>query len=78
MGAGSCDAQTAMLAEEVGRLIAGAGAVLICGGGTGVMEAASRGASRAGGLVVGILPSENESTANPYVGIPIVRRSLTT
>ena len=52
--------------------------VLICGGGTGVMEAASRGASRTGGLVVGILPSENESTANPYVGIPIVRRSLTT
>ena len=61
MGAGSCDAQTAMLAEEVGRLIAGAGAVLICGGGTGVMEAASRGASRAGGLV-----AEHETNASTF------------
>ena len=72
MGASSCDARTAALAEDVGRFIARAGAVLICGGGAGVMEAASRGASRSGGLVVGILPAEDESKANPYVRIPIV------
>ena len=36
------------------------------------MEAASRGAREAGGLVVGILPSPDASAANPYVDIPIV------
>ena len=54
-------------AEEVGRRLAEAGAVLVCGGRTGVMEAASRGASEAGGTVVGILPTLSPSDANPYV-----------
>jgi uncharacterized protein (TIGR00725 family) len=54
-------------AEEVGRRIAEAGAVLVCGGRTGVMEAASRGASEAGGTVVGILPTVSPAEANPYV-----------
>ncbi|HEY6771390.1 MAG TPA: TIGR00725 family protein [Solirubrobacterales bacterium] len=54
-------------AEEVGRRIAEAGAVLVCGGRTGVMEAASRGASEAGGSVVGILPGVSAAEANPYV-----------
>lgn len=44
------------LAEEVGRLIAEAGHVLVCGGQTGVMEAASKGAAEAGGVVIGISP----------------------
>jgi uncharacterized protein (TIGR00725 family) len=60
------------LAEDVGRLIAEAGAILICGGGAGVMEAASKGAKSAGGITVGILPGTNESEANQYVDIPIV------
>lgn len=72
MGAGICDAETAALAERVGGGIARQGAILICGGGGGVMQAASRGAADAGGLVVGILPSDDEATANVYVGIPIV------
>jgi uncharacterized protein (TIGR00725 family) len=54
-------------AEEVGRGIAEAGAVLVCGGLTGVMEAASRGASAAGGTVLGILPTLSPGDANPYV-----------
>jgi uncharacterized protein (TIGR00725 family) len=54
-------------AEEVGRRIAEAGAVLVCGGRTGVMEAASRGAAEAGGTVVGILPTLSPAEANPYV-----------
>jgi uncharacterized protein (TIGR00725 family) len=54
-------------AEAVGRGIAEAGAVLVCGGLTGVMEAASRGASEAGGTVVGILPALSPADANPYV-----------
>jgi uncharacterized protein (TIGR00725 family) len=54
-------------AEVVGRGIAEAGAVLVCGGRTGVMEAASRGASDAGGIVIGVLPTTDPRDANPYV-----------
>lgn len=72
MGASECNAEITGLAESVGRGIGAREAVLICGGGGGVMEAAARGASEAGGLVVGILPSAEEGTANPWVDIPIV------
>jgi hypothetical protein len=54
-------------AERVGRGIAEAGAVLVCGGLTGVMEAASRGAAEAGGTVLAILPSLSPADANEYV-----------
>ncbi len=54
-------------AEAVGRGIAEAGAVLVCGGRGGVMEAASKGASDAGGTVVGVLPTVSREDANPYV-----------
>jgi uncharacterized protein (TIGR00725 family) len=64
--------ETYRLAEEVGREIAKKGAILICGGMQGVMEAACKGASEAGGLTIGILPGESRSQANPYVQIPIV------
>ena len=72
MGSATCDDETSRIAETVGRAIAMNEAVLICGGGGGVMEAAARGAWKAGGLVVGILPSDDESTANEWVHIPIV------
>ncbi len=62
----------AKLAEEVGREIARKGAVLVCGGMAGVMKAACKGASREGGLTIGILPGDNRKAANPYVKIPIV------
>lgn len=54
-------------AERVGRGLAEAGAVLVCGGGSGVMEAASRGAADAGGVVVGILPTASTEDANEHV-----------
>lgn len=54
-------------AEAVGRGIAEAGAVLVCGGLTGVMEAASKGASEAGGTVLAVLPTLSPADANPYV-----------
>jgi hypothetical protein len=59
------------MAYEVGRLIAEAGAVLVTGGLGGVMDSASKGCSDAGGLVLGILPDADPSTANPYVDIAI-------
>jgi len=58
-------------AREVGRLIAEAGAVLVCGGLGGVMEAAARGCAEAGGLVLGILPGTEAEQANPFVGIAV-------
>jgi uncharacterized protein (TIGR00725 family) len=41
--------------------------VLVCGGRTGVMEAASKGAAEAGGTVIGVLPTLSPADANPYV-----------
>ncbi len=57
-------------AERVGALIAERDGILICGGLTGVMEAAARGAKSRGGLTVGILPRGKEE-ANPYIDVPI-------
>ncbi|GIV07207.1 MAG: TIGR00725 family protein [Fimbriimonadales bacterium] len=61
------------LAESVGRLIAQRGAVLLCGGMAGVMEAAARGAHAAGGLTMGILPGANayESPPNEFIEIAL-------
>jgi uncharacterized protein (TIGR00725 family) len=56
----------------VGAAIARAGAVLLTGGRGGVMAAASRGAARAGGVVVGILPGFARADANRWVSVPIV------
>jgi len=72
IGEGVCSRATARAAERVGATIAEAGAVLLCGGRTGVMEAASRGAAHAGGTVVGVLPGFSRNDANRWVTIPIV------
>jgi uncharacterized protein (TIGR00725 family) len=55
----------------LGRGIAQRDAVLICGGLTGVMEHAARGARAAGGLTIGLLPGENPDEANAYIDIAI-------
>ncbi len=70
-GAGRCDQHLAQAAEAVGRGIAAAGAMLVCGGLGGVMAAACRGARAAGGVTVGILPGGDAGDANPDVIIPI-------
>ena len=54
-------------AREVGRLVAGRGGIVLCGGLDGVMEAAARGASEAGGTSIGILPDEDRGQANEYL-----------
>lgn len=72
IGGSEVKPKIAKVAEEVGREIAKRGAVLICGGMGGVMEAACKGASEAGGLTIGILPGDNRREANHYVQIPIM------
>lgn len=71
IGGGSCEAAECALAEEVGRLVAGHGAVLVCGGLAGVMEAAARGAKQAGGVTIGILPGHDRRAANPYLDFSV-------
>ena len=72
IGGSECSPQEAELAEAVGRELAKRGAILVCGGLGGVMEAACKGASSEGGVTIGILPGDDYRAANPYVQIPIV------
>jgi uncharacterized protein (TIGR00725 family) len=58
-------------AEAVGAALARAGAVVVCGGLGGVMEAACRGAKSAGGLTVGLLPGTDRAAANPWVDVVV-------
>lgn len=71
-GPGQADAPLLALAEAVGLALAQAGAVVVCGGLGGVMEAACRGARQAGGITVGLLPGSDADAANPSVLLPIV------
>lgn len=71
IGDSNPSAEVLRWAEEVGRLVAQNDGVLICGGLSGVMAAAARGAADAGGLTIGILPSYDAATANGAIGVTI-------
>ncbi|HWC15008.1 MAG TPA: TIGR00725 family protein [Actinomycetota bacterium] len=71
VGGHHVDDATVRRAEEVGRAIAEAGAVLVCGGRGGVMEAACRGARSAGGTTLGILPGESREDANDHIDVAV-------
>ena len=66
-GPGVATAEEEAWAEEVGRLLARAGAVVVCGGVSGVMDAVARGAAEEGGVSIGILPGADRSQASPHV-----------
>lgn len=68
IGAAGCEpgSEAAGLAEEVGRRLANAGVTVVCGGLTGVMEAACRGAAEENGVAIGIVPGNEVSEANPF------------
>jgi uncharacterized protein (TIGR00725 family) len=67
IGAAQADDELLEAAEEVGRLVAESGAALVSGGLSGVMDAASRGAAGAGGIVIGVLPGRDPRDANEHV-----------
>jgi uncharacterized protein (TIGR00725 family) len=58
-------------AYDVGRLLAERGAVVLCGGGTGVMGAAADGAASAGGTSIGLLPGADRSEAHPSLSFAL-------
>ncbi|GMV97419.1 MAG: hypothetical protein AMXMBFR83_17770 [Phycisphaerae bacterium] len=72
IGPSQADGALLETARLVGQAIARQEWVLVTGGRGGVMEAASRGADQAGGLVLGILPGTSAEEANPHVAVPIV------
>ena len=72
IGGRKADCSLKREAEEVGRLIAHNGGVLVCGGLHGIMASASKGAKKAGGLTIGILPQDHKRNANPHIDIPII------
>ena len=71
VGGHDMDANVEQIAHDIGKIIAEVGAVLVCGGLEGVMEAASRGAKEAGGTTIGILPGLDKADANEYIDIAL-------
>ena len=71
IGGHECNADVECLALEIGKMIAEVGAILVCGGLGGVMQAASKGAHEAGGLTIGLLPGKDKADANPYIDVPL-------
>jgi uncharacterized protein (TIGR00725 family) len=59
-------------AEEVGRLLAEAGATVVTGGRASVMAAAARGAKSAGGTTIGVLPGEDRRGVNEWIDHAVV------
>ena len=71
VGSGTATGELYEEAREVGRLVAEKGGTVVCGGRSGVMEAAARGATEAGGVAIGILPDEDRETANEYLSYSV-------
>ena len=72
IGAGNnASTEAVEMAEEVGRELAKRGAVVVCGGLNGVMEAVCRGAKSEGGVTIGVLPGDDPESANSYVDFPV-------
>ncbi len=72
VGAASASERELVWAEEVGRLLARAGAILVCGGLGGVMEAAARGCVLESGMAIGVLPGDDREGASPHLTAAVV------
>ena len=71
VGGSSVSAGDYELARKAGRRAAQKGALVVCGGLSGVMEAACRGAKEGGGVSVAVLPGKEKSAANKYASIAV-------
>ena len=70
-GASDASPEEDRTAEAIGRLLAERGAIVVCGGLTGVMDAAARGAAAAGGLVVGLLPGTDREGGSEHLTVAL-------
>jgi uncharacterized protein (TIGR00725 family) len=59
-------------AYRVGQILAEREAIVLCGGGIGVMAAVAAGARSRDGLVVGIRPNDSREGASPDLSVTIV------
>ncbi|HUY63341.1 MAG TPA: TIGR00725 family protein [Acidimicrobiales bacterium] len=71
VGSGHAEAEECEQAARLGRALAEGGAVVVCGGLGGVMEAACRGARDGGGMSLGILPGDDRGAANAFVDVAV-------
>lgn len=71
IGGNKCSNKVEQIAHKVGKIVAKVGAILVCGGLFGVMEAVCKGAKSEKGLTIGILPGENKESANRFVDIAL-------
>ena len=68
----SRDEQSAVRdADEVGTLLAERGAIVVCGGGAGVMAGVARGVRSRDGICIGLLPGADPDAANDDVTIAL-------
>jgi len=71
-GPRDCTDDDARNAHRIGELLAERGAVVICGGGGGVMAAVATGVRAKGGLVIGVRPNDSRAGACPDLSAVIV------
>ena len=71
VGSGTATGKLYEQAREVGRLVAERSGIVVCGGLSGVMEAAARGATEAGGVAIGVLPDEHRRRQNQYLSYSV-------
>ncbi|WP_198971697.1 TIGR00725 family protein [Xylophilus sp. ASV27] len=71
IGPGDGGARECEAAYSVAYALACAGMAIVCGGRGGVMAAAARGATEAGGVAVGLLPEEDASAANEWLSVAL-------
>ena len=67
VGAGKCSKKLRDMAAEIGKYVAENDGVIVCGGMGGIMEGGARGAKEAGGVTIGILPTDDKNDANEFI-----------
>ena len=71
IGASNATEWELAMAEQLGRELARVGAVVVCGGLGGVMNAVARGSQTEGGVSIGILPGDDRAGASPHLTVAI-------
>ena len=71
IGGHDINSNVEQIAHDIGKFIAKMDCVLVCGGLSGVMEHACKGAREEDGLTIGLLPGKDKNDANPFISIAL-------